>query len=87
MYGREFAHLHPPGDGSLHLMAPPNWVDELVSKGWAEPHPAAGRLIPRNAVMVYAPRDEAEVRTVMEVVLLSYWRAKGANVPGPKSLA
>jgi hypothetical protein len=37
--------------------------------------------------MVYAPRDEAEVRTVMEVVLLSYWRAKGANVPGPKSLA
>jgi hypothetical protein len=37
--------------------------------------------------MVYAPRDEAEVRTVMEVVLLSYWRAKGANVPGPGSLA
>jgi hypothetical protein len=37
--------------------------------------------------MVYAPRDEAEVTTVTEVVLLSYWRAKGANVPGPGSLA
>ncbi len=87
MYGREFAHLHPPGDGSLHLMAPPDWVEEVVSKGWAEPHPVAGRLIPRNAVMVYAPRDEAEVRTVMEIVLLSYWRAMGTEVPGPRSLA
>jgi hypothetical protein len=37
--------------------------------------------------MVYAPRDEAEVRTVTEVALLSYWRAKDANVPGPGSLA
>ncbi len=87
MYGREFAHLHPPGDGSLHLMAPPNWVEELVSKGWAEPHPAAGSLIPRNAVMVYAPRDEKEVRIVMEIVLLSYWRAMGVDVPGPGSLS
>jgi hypothetical protein len=36
--------------------------------------------------MVYAPRNEAEVRTVTEIVLLSYWRAKGASVPGPGSL-
>jgi hypothetical protein len=86
MYGREFAHLHPPHDGSLHLMAPPNWIEELVAKGWAEPHPAAGHLIPRNAVMVYAPRDEAEVRTVTEIVLLSYWRAMGVEVPGPGTL-
>jgi len=86
MVGREFAHLHPPGDGSLHLMAPPNWVEEILRKGWGERHPAAGLLIPENAVMVYAPRDEAELATVYEIVLLSYWRAKGVEVPDPVSL-
>jgi phospholipase/carboxylesterase len=24
----EFAHLHPPGDGSLHIALPPVWVPE-----------------------------------------------------------
>jgi len=86
MAGREFAHLHPPGDGSLHLMAPPNWVDEIIGKGWGEKHPAAGLLIPENALMIYAPKNEAEATTVYEIVLLSYWRAKGLEVPGPRSL-
>jgi hypothetical protein len=38
-----------------------------------------------SEMTVYAPRNEAEVGTVTEVVLLSYWRAKGASVPGPGS--
>src|ERR671937_1958994 len=48
---REFAHLHPAPDHSLHAMLPIETVSEAVAKGWAEPHPAALRgLIPSNAV-------------------------------------
>ncbi|GBC72035.1 hypothetical protein HRbin02_01824 [Candidatus Calditenuaceae archaeon HR02] len=86
MVEREFAHLHPPYDGSMHLMAPPNWVDEILGKGWGERHPLAGHAIPRNAVMVYAPRNEHEVKIVHNIVLLSYWRAKGERIPSPRSI-
>jgi luciferase-like monooxygenase len=73
LIGREFAHLHPDPDHSLHAMLPPEVVDEAVSAGWAEPHPVALRgLIPRTAVMLYAPRDEAELNVIEELVLASH---------------
>jgi hypothetical protein len=37
---REFAHLHPAPDHSLHAMLPTETVTEAVSAGWAEPHPS-----------------------------------------------
>lgn len=85
MIGREFAHLHPPYDGSLHIMAPPNWVDEIISKGWGEKHPLAGEFFD-NALMIYAPRNEEEIKIVYNIVLLSYWRAKGKRIPAPGEL-
>jgi hypothetical protein len=79
LIGREFAHVHPAYDGSMHMMLPPAVVEELVAKGWGEPHPMAQRgLIPPTAVMVYAPRDAAEVETVLEVIRASYRFACGA---------
>jgi hypothetical protein len=77
----EFAHLHPPYDSSLHLSLPKPWVGEVLEKGWGEPHPLAGNTIPDNYVMVYAPRTREEVDIVYEVVLLSYWWARGALIP------
>src|SRR5215218_6634044 len=62
---REFAHLHPAPDHSLHAMLPAETVTDAVAAGWAELHPVALRgLIPRNAVMLYAPRDEAELDVI-----------------------
>ncbi|BAJ50868.1 hypothetical protein CSUB_C1016 [Candidatus Caldarchaeum subterraneum] len=87
MIEQEFAHLHPPQDGSMHLMAPPNWLEEIISKGWGEKHPLAGIVIPENAVMLYAPRDDEEIDTLYNLVLLSYWRAKGVIIPDPRSIA
>ena len=59
LIGREFAHLHPGSDQSLHAMLPPVLVEEAIDAGWAEQHPVARRgLIPANAVMLYAPRDD-----------------------------
>ena len=34
---REFAHLHPAPDHSLHAMLPPESVTEAVAAGWASP--------------------------------------------------
>ena len=70
---REFAHLHPAPDHSMHAMLPTETVDEAVAAGWAEPHPVALRgLIPRNAVMLYAPRDEAELDVIERLVRASH---------------
>jgi hypothetical protein len=69
MIGREFAHIHPMPDGSLHAALPPEVAGEAVEKGWAEQHPVA-RLgyIPENVVMIYAPRDEPELEVVLKLV-------------------
>jgi hypothetical protein len=78
LVGREFAHVHPPYDGSMHMMLPAEAIEQLVGKGWGEPHPMARRgLIPATAVMVYAPRDAAEVATVLQVLAASYRFACG----------
>src|SRR5829696_1876727 len=39
MIGREFAHIHPMPDGSLHAALPPEGAQEAIRKGWAEQHP------------------------------------------------
>lgn len=77
MVRTEFAHVHPPYDGSLHLMLPPEAVEEAVATGWAEPHPVARRGLLPPAVMVYAPRDEAELGTVLRILAASYAFARG----------
>jgi hypothetical protein len=33
MIGREFAHIHPVPDGSLHAALPPEVAEEAVEKG------------------------------------------------------
>src|SRR5436190_13434511 len=73
LIGREFAHLHPDPDHSLHAMLPRDTVDEAVERGWAELHPAALRgLIPPNAVMLYAPRDDEELEVIAMLVQASH---------------
>jgi len=78
MIGREFAHLHPSPDRSLHMALPPDVVRTAIEQGWAELHPVAARgLIPGTAVMVYAPRDPEEVDIVARLVETSWRFARG----------
>jgi hypothetical protein len=70
---REFAHLHPAPDHSLHAMLPPEMAAAAIEAGWAEPHPVARMgLIPPTAVMLYAPRDTAELAVVETLVRASH---------------
>lgn len=78
MIGREFAHVHPAYDGSSHMMLPLAAVDELIAKGWGEPHPMAQLgYIPANAVMAFAPRDAAEVEVMIRLLATSWDFARG----------
>lgn len=78
MTGREFAHLHPRSDHSLHLCLPVPLVEEVCRAGWAEPHPLVtdGRL-PGTLVLLYAPRNDDELQVVLDLVEASYRFATG----------
>ena len=76
MVEREFAHLHPADDGSLHMTLPPAIVDTVIDNGWAERHPLAGKHgLPDNIVMVYGPRDDAELEIVAALVRAAHGHA------------
>ena len=77
MVGTEFAHLHPPHDGSLHARLPPDLAREAAGKGWAVPHPVAALQGDPTLVMLFGPRDEAELETVWSIVRASYAHALG----------
>ncbi|MEV1172498.1 luciferase family protein [Nonomuraea sp. NPDC049784] len=74
----EFAHLHGDHDGSLHALLPEGEAAEVVAKGWAEFHPAVheGRH-PPTLVMLYGPRNEADLETVWQLVRRSHAFASG----------
>jgi hypothetical protein len=69
----EFAHLHGDGSGSLHMTLPDETASEAIANGWAERHPAAtAGLAAPTLVMVYGPRDDAELEHVWTLVQRSY---------------
>jgi hypothetical protein len=73
MIDREFAHLHPAPDHSLHAMLPVDLARAAIDAGWAELHPVARMgLLPATAVMLYAPRDDAELAVVEQLVGASH---------------
>ncbi len=82
MIEREFAHLHPARDGSLHMALPRRRAETAIAAGWAELHPMA-RLgyLPQTVVMVFGPRDAAELEIVYGLVLDSYRNAGGRALP------
>ena len=65
---REFAHVHPPEDGSFHVVLSPEDCQHVLARGWGELHPLAVRgEIPMTTVLVFAPRNDAEVDTVLAI--------------------
>ena len=78
LVGDEFAHLHPPSDGSLHLVLPPWQIGQVLKLGWGELHPVAAQYgMPLNVVMLYGPRDERELVIASELLTASWAYASG----------
>jgi hypothetical protein len=75
---REFAHVHVEDDGSLHATLSEPLRTEAMEMGWAEPHPLAGApTVSPNTVMIYAPRNETEVKAIIKLVTASWAYARG----------
>jgi Family of unknown function (DUF5519) len=80
----EVVHAHP-SDGSLHLTLHPADAAAVIRAGWGERHPlgSGGWLswfVPAGFILVYAPRDEAEVRVTMRIVAAAVWWVGGFAV-------
>jgi catechol 2,3-dioxygenase-like lactoylglutathione lyase family enzyme len=76
----EFAHLHPGEDQSLHICLPVDLASTACEAGWGEPHTlVASGVLPRTHVMVYAPRDKAELAVVGSLVEAAHRFATGQD--------
>lgn len=78
MLGTEFAHLHPPYDGSLHIVLPEALAERAIAQRWGEFHPLVTQgVMPPTNLMVYGPRNAAELDVVWRIVQASYANAAG----------
>ncbi|KAF2761505.1 hypothetical protein EJ05DRAFT_482382 [Pseudovirgaria hyperparasitica] len=82
----EVCHLHP-SDGSMHLSLHPADAKIVLEAGWGERHPLAQggwmrRFVPREFMMVYAPREEEDVRVLVEIVSAAAWWVSGRKIGG-----
>lgn len=80
----EVCHLHP-SDGSMHLCLHPADAKVVLERGWGERHPLAQggwmrRFVPKEFVMVYAPRSEEDITTVVEIVSAAAWWVSGRRI-------
>ncbi|GAB3832003.1 luciferase family protein [Dactylosporangium cerinum] len=70
----EFGHIHRAG--FLHLTLPRPLIAPLAEAGWLEAHPISRRPEwPDTIVMLYAPRDPAELDVVAAALHASWQQA------------
>jgi phospholipase/carboxylesterase len=62
MVDLEFAHIHNPPIGSMHLTLPAEIRAVAIAKGWALRHPLAIRnIVSPDVTFVFAPRNDEEL--------------------------
>lgn len=85
----EVCHVHH-SDRSFHMNMHPSDAAVVIEKGWGQRHPLAcggwvGRYVPKEFLMVYAPRNDEEVKAVLKIVECAAWWVTGErfeiNVP------
>jgi pyroglutamyl-peptidase len=70
----EPVHLHGIDDTSIHLCLPKDLVATVLETGWGELHPYGDH---GTEVMIYGPRDAAELEVVMGLIEASLAFARG----------
>lgn len=68
----EFAHLDPE---TVHLALPAALAYDALAKGWAIAHPLAGVTVAAGRVVVFAPRDAAELDVVAGIAAAAHQHA------------
>jgi hypothetical protein len=62
----EICHIHD-SDGSMHVTLSNADGKEILSKGWGERHRLSGTYLHLGYTMIYAPRDEEEVKIMGKI--------------------
>lgn len=75
--GREFTHLHL--DGSIHAVVSTEVENEVINKKWGVRHPLYYSHGVKE-ILVYAPRNEEEIKVLQAVIIKSYEYATGKTV-------
>ncbi|KAK6844041.1 hypothetical protein PG987_004901 [Apiospora arundinis] len=73
----EICHVHDT-DYAMHMSLHPNDVKEVLKKGWGQRHPLACETwlrmpVPRQFVLVYAPRNMDELKIVCRIIEAAGW--------------
>ncbi|MCJ1478639.1 hypothetical protein MMC13_007320 [Lambiella insularis] len=79
----EIVHLHTT-ESSMHLTLHPSDAALVISHGWGERHPLAGRgpWVPKGFMMVYAPRNLDEVEVLTDIIKAAGWWVGGCLLQG-----
>ncbi|EPQ54233.1 hypothetical protein GLOTRDRAFT_94567 [Gloeophyllum trabeum ATCC 11539] len=69
----EILHLHASSDFSVHAILSSRDCKLVIERGWGERHPLSGVLgnVPRQFLMVYAPRNDEEFAVVERILKAS----------------
>ena len=84
----EYSHQHQSSDGSMHLLLPAEFSATVMQKGWGVLHPSSASIAGPGLdyVMVFGPRDEAELETIWIIAQVPYANARGLSLePGDSS--
>lgn len=77
----EVCHVHD-SDRSFHMSLHPSDAAVVIEKGWGQRHPLApggwtGRYVPKEFLMIYAPRNQEEVKAVLKIFECAAWWVMG----------
>lgn len=72
----EICHIHAGLDGSFHVVLHPNDCKKVFERGWGQRHAFSGSdlnpilpvRIPVNYLLIYAPRNAAELDTAIAII-------------------
>ncbi|EFX02548.1 hypothetical protein CMQ_5909 [Grosmannia clavigera kw1407] len=73
----EVFHIHD-SEKSMHMSLHPDDIKEVLEKGWGQRHPLAFKgwvkaPLPITFVMIYAPRDESDLKIIAKIVEAAIW--------------
>jgi hypothetical protein len=78
MVDLEFAHIHNPPIGSMHLTLPPALREAVAKKGWVLRHPLALQgVVSPDIVFAFAPRDASELPVAQLLLQAAHAYARG----------
>ncbi|KAM7207701.1 hypothetical protein V8F20_001968 [Naviculisporaceae sp. PSN 640] len=80
----EIVHIHN-SDRSTHMNLHPDDIKEILEKGWGERHPMAWKgwvkaPVPVTFTMMYAPRDENDLRIACRIIEAAIWYTTAEKV-------